>query len=102
MGILAGTSRGLYRIDESAATKVLDKPLVRDLTAMGDWLFAGSSEGLFVSTDQGASWSPAGLEGLLRERHPLIAAHQPYRLWGKILGVRKLQNFLPSQPHSDY
>ncbi|HPU50778.1 MAG TPA: hypothetical protein PK359_04400 [Burkholderiaceae bacterium] len=64
MGILAGTSRGLYRIDESAATKVLDKPLVRDLTAMGDWLFAGSSEGLFVSTDQGASWSPAGLEGL--------------------------------------
>ena len=31
MSILAGTSRGLYRIEASSATQVLDKPLVLEL-----------------------------------------------------------------------
>ena len=64
MSILAGTSRGLYRIEASSATQVLDKPLVRELTTIGGRLFAGSSVGLFVSLDKGASWTAAGLEGL--------------------------------------
>ena len=64
MQILAGTSRGLYRIDGARVDQVLDKPLVRELATIGDRLFAGSSQGLFVSVDEGATWSAAGLDGL--------------------------------------
>lgn len=64
MRILAGTSRGLYRIDGARVDQVLDKPLVRELATIGDRLFAGSSQGLFVSVDEGATWSAAGLDGL--------------------------------------
>lgn len=64
MTILAGTSRGLFLIDGAETNCVLEAPHIRDLTRVGDRVFAGSSKGLFVSDDEARTWSPAGLDGL--------------------------------------
>lgn len=64
MTIFAGTSRGLYRIDDGDAALVLQARHVRELNAIGRRLFAGTESGLFVSDDSGASWQPSGLNGL--------------------------------------
>ena len=62
MRILAGTSRGVFAIDESGAVGVLDSRGVRDLTPINGRLFAGTGAGLFVSDDSGETWRSAGLE----------------------------------------
>ncbi len=64
MAILAGSSKGLYRIEGAAAALVLQARNVRELSSVGSRVFAGTESGLFSSEDQGASWQPAGLTGL--------------------------------------
>ena len=62
MTIIAGTTKGVYRIDESDAAPVLDCRGVRDLALIESKLFAGTGAGVFVSGDQGRSWSESRLE----------------------------------------
>lgn len=64
MAILAGTSKGLYRIEGESATAVLQARNVRELSAVGTRVFAGTESGLFVSEDRGKTWQSAGLAGL--------------------------------------
>ena len=63
--ILAGTSRGIFSLGDgttpSRIEPVLESAGVRDLIAIGDRLFAGTNEGLFVSDDRGANWTLKGL-----------------------------------------
>lgn len=61
MHILAGTTRGLFCIDGEHHAPVLDARRVRELVRCGDRLFAGTSNGLFVSADSGASWQNCNL-----------------------------------------
>lgn len=61
MRILAGTTRGLFRIDGDQPTPVLEARGVRELVKCGDRLFAGTSNGLFASEDSGANWRTCNL-----------------------------------------
>ncbi|HIG39123.1 MAG: hypothetical protein ABGY96_05635 [bacterium] len=62
MKVLAGTSRGIFSIENSQALNVLETRRVRDLVYLDGRLFAGTGNGLFVSNDEGESWQLAGLE----------------------------------------
>ena len=64
MTILAGTSRGVFRMNGSEPAQVLESRGVRDLIAIGERVFAGTGDGLFVSDDQGTAWHRTGLEGV--------------------------------------
>ena len=61
MDILAGTSRGIFRVNGGAPEQVLAARGVRDIQRIGDRLFAGTAEGLWLSDDGGATWRCAGL-----------------------------------------
>jgi photosystem II stability/assembly factor-like uncharacterized protein len=64
MKLLAGTSNGLFAIDDSQrATPVLPERVVRDLKASGGRLLAGAETGLFASDDGGHTWQPSGIGG---------------------------------------
>jgi photosystem II stability/assembly factor-like uncharacterized protein len=62
MSILAGTSKGVFRLDGGVANQVLESRGVRDLVKVGDRLFAGTGSGLYVSDDEGEGWTLVGLE----------------------------------------
>ncbi len=61
--VLAGTSRGVYAISGGTAEAVLDVRGVRDLFTSGDRLFAGTSDGVWISDDHGRTWSGPQLAG---------------------------------------
>jgi hypothetical protein len=64
MKILAGTSKGLFAVDEAPeATPVLADRAVRDLEVSGGRLLAGAETGLFASEDGGHTWQPSGISG---------------------------------------
>lgn len=61
MAIVAGTSRGVFRINGAGPVPVLDSRGVRELSACGGRLFAGTGAGVFASDDGGQNWSLSGL-----------------------------------------
>ncbi|WP_119419991.1 WD40/YVTN/BNR-like repeat-containing protein [Desertibaculum subflavum] len=62
MTILAGTSKGVFKLTEGGqAACVLESRGVRDLQALEGRLFAATGAGLYRSDDGGASWSLAGM-----------------------------------------
>ena len=61
MNILAGTSKGVFSIANGDATQVLESAGVREIVRIGERLFAGTGAGLYISDDNGANWTPAGL-----------------------------------------
>lgn len=61
MRILAGTSRGVFLL-EDVPRQVLHSRGVRELVCINHDLFAGTGAGLYRSTDAGEIWQPAGLE----------------------------------------
>jgi hypothetical protein len=64
MKILAGTSKGLFAVDDSQDAKaVLPERSVRDLEDSGGRLLAGADTGLFASEDGGRTWRVSGLDG---------------------------------------
>jgi photosystem II stability/assembly factor-like uncharacterized protein len=64
MKLLAGTSNGLFAVDDSQhATAVLPERTVRDLKSSGGRLLAGAETGLFASEDGGGTWQPSGIDG---------------------------------------
>jgi hypothetical protein len=64
MTILAGTSKGLFAVDDAQdATAVLPERSVRDVKDSGGRLLAGADTGLFASEDGGRTWQVSGLDG---------------------------------------
>lgn len=59
--LLAGTSRGVFAIDDSGARSVLECRGVRDLVQVDGRVIAGTGAGLFASDDAGESWRLVGL-----------------------------------------
>lgn len=59
--ILAGTSRGVFALDQNGARSVLESRGVRDLVQTNGRIFAGTGAGLFVSDDGGETWASVGL-----------------------------------------
>ncbi len=64
MNLLAGTSKGVFVIEQGEARQVLECQSVRNLFVSGDRIFAGTGDGVFVSEDEGRSWTLTGLMGL--------------------------------------
>lgn len=62
MKVLAGTTKGIYSINDGAARQVLTSRCVRDLVRAHGRMFAGTDDGLFVSNDGGETWSARGME----------------------------------------
>ncbi len=58
MPLLAGTSRGVFRIAGGGAEQVMASRGVRDLVRIGERVLAGTGAGLCYSDDDGANWSP--------------------------------------------
>jgi photosystem II stability/assembly factor-like uncharacterized protein len=88
MSILAGTTRGLFRVTNGTTQQMLNARGVRELNRIGAVIFAGTSNGLFASDDDGASWRPSGLDGLTvwqirgaADGGVLYAAVEPTGLW---------------------
>jgi hypothetical protein len=63
MRILAGARNGVYVVADGASRRVLESGVVRDLTDIGDRLYAGTDTGLHVSDNGGETWSSSGLTG---------------------------------------
>src|SRR5262245_30486608 len=64
MNLLAGTSKGLFAVEDSREpVAVLPERSVRALAHARDRIFAGADTGLFASDDRGASWTPSGVGG---------------------------------------
>ena len=63
MDICAGTSKGVFALDNGTPTQVLESRGVRELVGIRGRCFAGTGDGLFVSDDCGRSWRASGLEG---------------------------------------
>ena len=61
--LLAGTTRGVFVIDDAGATQTLDARHVRDLVNLDDCVLAGAAGGLYISLDGGRTWSGPQLEG---------------------------------------
>ncbi len=61
MRILAGTSKGVFTIDGDTPSPVLESGGVRDLTPVNGRLFAGTGAGVFVSDDNGDTWTCTGM-----------------------------------------
>ena len=57
MKILAGTSKGLFEIENGSANLILNAKGVREVVRLDRDIFVGTGEGLFVSKDFGAHWS---------------------------------------------
>ena len=64
MHILAGTAKGVFVVEDGGGRQVLESRGVRDLVRIGGRLFAGTGAGLYVSDDDGESWTLAGLPDL--------------------------------------
>ena len=62
MRVLAGSSKGVFSIENGDVRRVLESRGVRDLVKLGDRLFAGTGAGLFASIDAGETWFLAGME----------------------------------------
>ncbi len=62
MNILAGTSSGVFALNESTSELVLDSMEVRDLYRIREILFASTGSGVFRSTDNGTNWTCTGLK----------------------------------------
>jgi photosystem II stability/assembly factor-like uncharacterized protein len=62
MKILAGTSGGIFDIQDGDCNQLVDSPNVRDLFHYDGRLFAGTGAGLFVSDNKGKVWIQSGLE----------------------------------------
>jgi photosystem II stability/assembly factor-like uncharacterized protein len=62
MRVLAGSSKGVFSIENGDVRRVLESRGVRDLVKLGDRLFAGTGAGLFASIDAGETWFLAGVE----------------------------------------
>ena len=62
MKIIAGTSKGIFSINDSDSHLLSDSPDVRDLVNFDDRLFAGTGAGICISDDNGENWSQSGLE----------------------------------------
>ena len=56
MKLFAGTSKGLFEVQRGRSHCLLKVKGVREVVQLGNELFAGTSEGLYISSDQGASW----------------------------------------------
>ena len=63
MQICAGTSKGVFTLDNGKATHVLESRGVRELVGIRGRCFAGTGDGLFASDDCGRTWRASGLEG---------------------------------------
>ena len=61
--LLAGTTRGVFVIDDAVATQTLEARHVRDLVDLDGRVLAGSTAGLYTSEDGGRTWSGPQLEG---------------------------------------
>lgn len=62
MKVLAGSSKGVFSIENGDIRRVLESRGVRALVRLGDRLFAGTGAGLFASADMGATWLLVGME----------------------------------------
>jgi photosystem II stability/assembly factor-like uncharacterized protein len=62
MIILAGTGKGVYRLNADGAQQTLSSRGVRDLQCVADVVFAATGAGLFRSPDGGRHWDKAGLD----------------------------------------
>ncbi|MEM7363088.1 MAG: hypothetical protein AAF525_03635, partial [Pseudomonadota bacterium] len=62
MMILAGTSKGVFQINEDGHQCTLDRGGIREVVVIGERLFAGSGQGIYTSDDGGANWSLRGLQ----------------------------------------
>ena len=63
MMLIAGTTQGVFTLDDHGPSQVLEAADVRDLQMIDGRVFAGSASGLFVSDDGGRSWRGPQLEG---------------------------------------
>ncbi len=63
MKILAGTSRGVFKVEEGEPRCVLESRGVREIVEIGGRLFAGTGDGLYLSDDNGETWRSGGLDG---------------------------------------
>lgn len=90
MQLLAGTSRGVYGASGDNwrhPVELLASGSVRELVRIGTRTFAGTSSGVQVSTDDGATWQSGGLDAFaiwqLRRFGPdrLLAGTQPAGLF---------------------
>ena len=65
MKICAGTSRGVFTVDDghAQAAQVLESRDVRELVRHGSRVFAGAGDGLYASDDRGSTWTLSGLAG---------------------------------------
>ncbi len=61
--LLAGTTKGVFVIDDVGSTQTLEARHVRDLVNVDGRLFAGSAGGLFTSEDGGKTWAGPQLAG---------------------------------------
>lgn len=59
--LFAGTSRGVFRIDDGDSRPVLQAGGVRDLVAVESGLFAATGAGLHRSVDGGETWTLVGM-----------------------------------------
>ena len=61
MKVLAGTTDGIYAVEEGDVHRLLECRCVREMVRLDGRLFAGTDAGLFCSDGEGESWTPAGL-----------------------------------------
>lgn len=87
MRVMAGTTEGIYSVESGVSRKVASTGTVRDIVRLGERLLAGAAGGVFVSEDDGESWTASGLEDYevwqLRQASDgtLYAATQPAALF---------------------
>ena len=62
MKILAGTSKGLFEIENGSANLILNAKGVREVVRFDRDIFVGTGQGLFVSKDFAAHWSAPRLD----------------------------------------
>ncbi len=61
MRVLAGTTSGLFLIENGAVVPVLDDHCVRDMLFSNEAVYAGTNAGVYKSTDVGKTWSLLGI-----------------------------------------
>jgi len=61
MRVLAGSSRGVFSIENGEIRQLLESRGVRDLVMLDQRLFAGTGAGLYISDDYGESWTLTGM-----------------------------------------
>ena len=61
MRVLAGTSKGIFVINDGMTHQLLESRGVRDLVCHDGRLFAGTGAGLYISDDDGKTWILSGL-----------------------------------------